>query len=325
MRRRRRPSERSATARAAGLPRTLPRLLKVKRQVATFRDKRRQRQARVAQLDETARYREPPGRFSDQAKTEWAAAPESVRGAVYTMAREFQGAYEKYRGDHEVMQELRPYHDLATKQGTSLRKAFDNYYGMEQKLRGDLVGGLDVIVQNLRLVDPNSGRPITMHDVAHHIVNMTPEQHQLTAQRNQQTSADMRIGQLHQTVERQSQILDQMLYQQKFAGTRAQVDQFAAAHPRFDELSDLIKTELDHGYPLEVAYQRADKLRPNTAPQTRNTPAQTRKTSISGAPDGGNKSANTRPSDGQRRNGEAKHPTRREAIAKAIRRVGNGV
>ena len=197
---------------------------------------------------------------------------------------------------------------------------------MEQKLRSDLVGGLDVIVQNLRLVDPNSGRPITMHDVAHHIVNMTPEQHQLTAQRNQQTSADMRIGQLHQTVERQSQIVNQLLYEKKFAGTRAQVDQFAEAHPRFDELSDLIKTELDHGYPLEVAYQRADKLRPNTAPQTRNTSAQTRKTSISGAPDGGNnKSANTRPSDGQRRNGEAKHPTRREAIAKAIRRVGNGV
>ena len=86
---------------------------------------------------------------------------------------------------------------------------------------------------------------------------MTPEQHQLTAQRNQQTSADQRIGQLHQTVEQQSQILNQMLYQQNFAGTRAQVDQFAETHPRFDELADLIKSELDLGFPLEVAYQRA--------------------------------------------------------------------
>ena len=72
-----------------------------------------------------------------------------MRGAVHRWRREFQGAYEKYRGDHEVMEELRPYHDLATKQGTSLRRAFDNYYGMEQKLRDDLVGGLDVIVQNM--------------------------------------------------------------------------------------------------------------------------------------------------------------------------------
>ena len=59
------------------------------------------------------------------------------------MAQEFQGAYEKYRGDYEVMEQLRPYHDLATKQGTSLRQAFDNYYGMEQKLRQDLIGGLE--------------------------------------------------------------------------------------------------------------------------------------------------------------------------------------
>jgi hypothetical protein len=285
-----------------------------------------QQQAR--QLPETAPYREPPGRFRDQAKTEWHTTPESVRAGVYQMAKEFQGAYEKYRGDNEVMNELRPYHDLATKQGTSLRRAFDNYYGMEQKLRSDLVGGLDVIVQNLRLNDPNTGRPITLHDVAHHIVNMTPEQHQLTAQRNQQTSSDQRIGQLHQQVEQQNQILSQLLYQQKFAGTRAQVDQFAEAHPRFDELADLIKSELDLGFPLEVAYQRADRLRPNPqAAQTRTQSAQTRKTSISGAPDGnGSSSVTPRPSDGQRRtNGEAKHPTRREAIAKAMRRVGNGV
>jgi hypothetical protein len=285
----------------------------------------------VKPLDETARYREPPGRFSEQAKTEWAAAPESVRGAVYTMAKEFQGAYEKYKGDHGVMEELRPYHDLATKQGTSLRKAFDAYYSIEQKIRGDLVGGLDVIVQNAArsqgLRGPHGG-PLTIQDVAHHIVNMTPEQHQLVQQRNQQTSAEARIGELHQKVEQQNKLLSQMVYQQRFAGTRAEVDKFAEQHPRFDELADQIKIELDLGFPLEQAYARADKLRPSSAPQaaqTRTTPAQTRKTSISGAPDGGSP-ANTRPSAGQRRNnGEAKHPTIQEALARAARRVGNGV
>ena len=282
-------------------------------------------QTKVAQLDKSAPYREPPGRFADSAKTEWHATPETVRGAVHQMAREFHGAYEKLRGDHEVMEELRPYHDLATKQGTSLRRAFDNYYSMEQKLRADPIGGLDMIVQNLRLPSAD-GRPVTLSDIAHHVVTMTPEQHQLTATRNQQTSSDQRIGQLHQQVEQLSQGMGQLLYQQRYAGTAAQVHQFAEAHPRFDELSDLIKSELDLGFPLEVAYQRADKLRPTHAAQTRTHSAQTRKTSISGAPDGGKGSATTRPSDGQRRtNGEAKHPTRREAIAKAMRSVGNGV
>ena len=272
-------------------------------------------------LPETAPYREPPPRFSDQAKTEWASAPESVRGAVHQMAREFHGAYERYRGDSQVMDTLRPFHNLAVQQGTSLHKAFENYYGMELKLRQDLIGGLDVIVNNLKLKGPN-GAPIGLRDVAYHILNMSPEQHRMTAQQNQQTSADMRIGQLHQMVNSLTQNLGQMQYQQRFSHTRAQVDQFADSHPRFDELADLIKSELDLGFPLEVAYQRAEMLRPSHAAQTRTQSAQTRRTSISGAPDGG-----TRPSDGRRpaTNGEAKHPTRREALAKAFRRVGNGV
>jgi hypothetical protein len=156
---------------------------------------------------------------------------------------------------------------------------------------------------------------------------MTPEQHQLTQQRNIQQSAEQRLGQMQHEVQQQQQVLNQILYQQKFSYTRAQVDQFAGSHPRFDELADLIKSELDLGFSLEQAYLRADRLRPNTqAAQTRAQSAQTRKTSISGAPDGTGKSGNTRPSDGRRgMNGEAKHPSRREALQKAMRRAANGV
>ena len=256
-----------------------------------------------------------------------------MRGAVYNMAREFQGAYQKYKADHDTMEELRPYHDLASKQGTSLRRAFDNYYGMELKIREDLIGGLDVVVQNAArnqgLTGPHGGL-LTLRDVANHIVNMTPEQHQLTQQRNLQSSSEQRLGQVQQQVEQQSQVLNQILYQQKYTYTRAQVDQFAETHPRFDELGDLIKSELDLGFSLEQAYTRADRLRPSDgthAAQTRTQSAQTRKTSISGAPDGqGRNSGHTRPSDGQRRtNGEAKHPTRRESLERAFRRAGNGV
>ena len=289
-----------------------------------------QQRQQIKPLDERAPYRQPPNRFSDQAKQEWHAAPESVRGAVYSMAKEFSGAYQKYKADNDVMNELRPYHDLAVKQGTSIRKAFDNYYGMEMKLRQDLIGGLDVIVQNVARSQGLTGRnggPLTIQDVAQHIATMSPEQHMLTQQRNIQQSAEQRLGQMQQEVQQQQQVLNQILYQQKFTYTRAQVDQFAQAHPRFDELADLIKSELDLGFSLEQAYLRADRLRPGTqAAQTRTQSAQTRKTSISGAPDGSGKSGNTRPSDGQRRtNGEAKHPSRREALAKAFRRAANGV
>jgi hypothetical protein len=292
-----------------------------------------QQRPQIKPLADNAPYRDAPKRWSEQTQQEWHATPESVRGAVYNMAREFQGAYAKYKADHDTMEELRPYHDLASKQGTNLRKAFDNYYGMELKLREDLVGGLDVIVQNVArsqgLTGPHGG-PLTIQDVAQHIATMSPEQRQLTQQRNLQQSSEQRLGQVQQQVEQQNQVLNQILYQQKYTYTRSQVDQFAESHPRFDELGDLIKSELDLGFSLEQAYRRADRLRPSDAThaaQTRTQSAQTRKTSISGAPDGSGRTGNTRPSDGQRRsaNGEAKHPTRREALERAIRRAGNGV
>ena len=175
-------------------------------------------------LDKSAPYREPPGRFADSAKTEWHATPEMVRGAVHQMAREFHGAYEKLRGDHEVMEELRPYHDLATKQGTSLRRAFDNYYAMETEAarRPDRRAGHDRAEPAPARRGRQAGHAA---DIAHHVVTMTPEQHQLTVQRNQQTSAEIqRIGQLHQQVEQLSQGMEQLLYQQRYAGTAAQVE-----------------------------------------------------------------------------------------------------
>ena len=53
-------------------------------------------------LPTAAPYRDPPQRMADNAKREWAAAPESVRGEVHRMQREFGAAYQRYRGDHEA-------------------------------------------------------------------------------------------------------------------------------------------------------------------------------------------------------------------------------
>jgi hypothetical protein len=107
-----------------------------------------------------------------------------------------------------------------------------------------------------------------------------------------------------------------MHHQQQFTYTRSHVDQFADKHPRFDELGDLIETELKLGFNLETAYRRAELLRPTThAAQTRPTSAQTRTPdkSISGSPD-------VSPSNGASR--DRKPVGRREAIQNAIRRQG---
>jgi len=273
---------------------------------------------RANPLPDHAPYREPPPRFSEPGKAEWAAAPESVRADVYRMHREFDGAYQQYRGAAEAFMPVAKYHQMAQQHGTTLEKALESYTGIEMKLRADPVAGLDNIVYNLGLTDPETGRRLNLRDIAYHVLSQTPEQLKQLQQGNQQSAAQQQIGALHREVTGLKGALHQMHTAQQFHYTRSQVDQFADQHPRFDELGPLIENELKLGFDLETAYRRAELLHPAThAAQTRTASAQTRPTnidrSISGAPEAG-------PSNGQSRP-KGPPPSRREAVQNAIRRV----
>jgi hypothetical protein len=268
-------------------------------------------QTKHPQLPANAPYREPPQRMHERAKADWAATPESVRGDIYRAQGEFQKAYQTYKGDIEVMNTIRPFHEMARQQNTTLERALNNYVSMENKLRQDPVAGLDTIVYNLNL-RTDAGQRITLRDIAWHVLNQTPEQQELLKNQNKVDAQAQQIGQLHQTVNKLVNGIQQMQYQQTFAQTRAQLDRYADAKPRFDELSDLIEREIKLGFTLDQAYARADLLRPATqAAQTRTPTAQTRTAakSISGAPAG--------PSNGVAR--RDKPVGRREAILGAIK------
>jgi hypothetical protein len=273
----------------------------------------------VKQLPPHAPFAEPPQRISEAARRDWAATPETVRGDIHRMHHEFGEAYKVYRADHEAMNPIRRFQHMAAQHGTTLERALTNYVGMEQKLRSDLVGGLDVIVNNLNLQTPD-GQKLTLRDVAYHILNQSPEQHKLVQSQNAQHATNHQIGALHQEVAGLKNAMQQWQTAQQFTYTRSQVDQFADSHPRFDELGDLIENELRLGFDLPTAYRRAELLRPTThAAQTRTTSAQTRNIdrSISGAPD-------VAPSNGASRRSE-KPVGRREAIQHAMKRVNGGL
>jgi hypothetical protein len=276
------------------------------------------------QLPENTPFREPPQRMADHAKAAWADTPEPVRGEIHRMHHEFGNAYNQLKPAADAFQPIARFHQMAQQHGTTLERALTNYTSMEMKLRQDVVGGLDVIVNNLGLKGPN-GEKIGLRDIAYHVLSQSPEQLQQLQMGNQQTAASQQIGALHQKISGLENALQQMHTQQQFSYTRAQVDQFAASHPRFDELGVLIKSELDLGFDLETAYRRAELLAPAThAAQTRgSTPsAQTRPAdkSISGSPGGvAASSAAAAP----RRQG--KPVGRREAIENAIKRVNGGL
>lgn len=273
------------------------------------------------QLPEGAPARDPLPRMTDKAKADWHATPDTVRVDMHRMHNEFSRAYQAYRADHEEMNRIRPFHDMAREHGTTLDRALQNYVGMEHKLRNDLVGGLDLIVSNLNLQTPE-GRKLGLMDVAWHIVNQTPEQHQLLQSKNRMMAQSHQLQAAQQRIAALEKHHQQMQYTAAFHQTRGAVDQYAASHPRLDELADLIENEVKLGFDLDTAYRRAELLRPaSTAAQTRNstTTAQTRTSdrSISGAPDGG-------PSNGTSRRA-GKPVGRREAIAAAMKRANGSL
>jgi hypothetical protein len=272
------------------------------------------------QLPPNVPYAQPPRRMAEHAKAEWAAAPESVRGEVYRMHRNFNAAYQRYRQDHEAMNSIRPYHDLARQQGVPLAQALGSYIGIENKLRQDPIGGLDVIVNNLNL-RTQDGRRLGLADVAYHVLSRTPEQHQMTQAQNQQTAMAQQFAQLQYQQQMLAQQQAQMHYERRFSHTRGIVDRFAETHPRVDELGKAIERELGFGFDLPTAYARADRLYPpragTQAAQTRTPAPQTRSSdrSISGAPDGGTSNGAAR----------RKSANSRESVAYAMRRYNGSL
>lgn len=271
-------------------------------------------------------YRDPPQRFDEVAKKEWARAPEAVRGAVHRMQQEFQQGFEKVRPDLQAFQEVKEYHELAKSHGTSLKTAVEGYWAMEQRLRGgDVVGGLAQIIENLDL-KTSTGHKLNIYDVARFISEMEPGQLQQHLQGNQQQQLRAQTQHQQSEVAELKQTVQQFMHQQRIDAAKQTLEQFKQANPRYDELVEVIADEMERGYPLDEAYRRADKLyppaggRPNAA-HTRTAAAQTRTVddpadrSIAGSPDlsGGDNAP-------ERRKG--KPPSRREALQNAMRRVG---
>ena len=278
-------------------------------------------QSEHKRLPPHAPFAEPPARVSEAARRDWAATPETVRGDIHRLHQEADGIYRRYRGDFETMETIRPFHEMAQQHGTTLQKALNNYVGIENKLRADPVAGLDVIVNNLNLRGTN-GEKLTLRDVAYHVLSQSPEQLALLQHGNQQQAASQQIGALHQEITGLKQSVQQMHNQLQFAHTVSEVDQFAATHPRLDELGEPIRKELEFGFDLETAYQRAELLHPATqAAQTRTTPAQTRELtdrSIHGSPD-------VAPSNGASRRPKEASRTPRDAVLSAVSRYNGGI
>lgn len=206
---------------------------------------------------------EAPKRFSEDAKKVWDTSPDPVKAEVSRMEREMTQGIEKHRAKAERDDTLAEFHDIATKQGTTVKAALGRYMGMENKIRADMLGGLDEIVANA------SNGKLSLRDVAAHIMGQTPEQNQ--------SQSDATIRELKQTVARlQEQVggVTQSITQQRENATLQEVTKFAEAHPRFEELAEDIGFFMQSGRAkdLSEAYTLAERLNPAPAQATAEVP-----------------------------------------------------
>lgn len=202
---------------------------------------------------------EAPKRFSEDAKKVWDTAPDPVKAEVSRMEREMTQGIEKHRAKAERDDTLTEFHDMAAKSGKDLKSVVAAYVGMENKLRTDLTGGLDEIVQQA-----TNGK-YSLRDIAAHVMGQTPEQNQ------SQDSATIR--ELKQTVARlQEQVggVTQTFQHQREQATLQEVNKFAEAHPRFEDLAEDIGFFMQSGRAkdLSEAYTLAERLNPAPAQAT---------------------------------------------------------
>ena len=245
---------------------------------------------------------EAPSRFSDDAKKEWATAPESVRKETERAIKELTDGFQKYKQSAERDQALTEFHDMAKASGKELHGVVREYVNMENRLRTDLVGGLEDICQRVG---------VSLRDVAAHVMGQKPEE-----QASQQDAVIRSLRQELADLKQQVGGVTQTIQQQREQATLTEVTKFAADHPRFDELADDIAFFMKSGRAKDLpeAYQLAERLNPAPATQAKDDalaassavqdppPAQ---------PDKGTKSINGAPSPGST-------PAAKKRVAKSL-------
>ncbi|MER8741564.1 hypothetical protein NKH54_00635 [Mesorhizobium sp. M1004] len=243
---------------------------------------------------------EAPARFKSDAAAmaEWEKAPDPVKAAVHRSIRELEAGIEKHRVPAEEFEKVRDFHELATKNNTTMRDAMTRYTNLERTLLSDPLKGIEAVCDYAG---------ISLRQLAAHVMGQKPDE--------VQGQNDATIQQLKREIETLKHSVGGVtntMQQQHVATIDAQVQKFAVDNPRFEDLAEDIAFFLKSGKTADLAeaYKLAEMLNPDpaastttvsAAPQTRTAQdpqAQTLKgqKSITGAPSAGSDPATKRAS-----------------------------
>lgn len=186
-------------------------------------------------------YPEPPSRFHESAKAEWASAPESVRAEATRAVQELERGIEKYRASAERYEAVRQYDEIARSNGRDLSQSLRKVVEVENALRQNPIAGLDAV---LREIGPRKadGSPLTLFELAHSIVKQNPDQRALQ-QNNTIASLQSEIAQLKAAVQQTQGFVKE----QQLAPGVAIMREFEKKNPRFAEVQNEVAAVLKSG------------------------------------------------------------------------------
>ena len=264
-----------------------------------------------AQEPKPTQYKDAPARFDDAAKTEWANAPESVKGAVTRAVKELEEGITKYKGSHERYEQFKEYDETAKQNGRDLKQSIASVLEFEKTIKTNPLAAIDYALREAGPRD-SQGRPLTLNDIVEHVSGQ---------------STDQRVQQAQTRIQELETQIQQMEYAKKVPDM---VAEFASTHDRFDELTDVIVPLLKSGHNLETAYELAAAPKPASDPkplipaETQQALAQTQvqpvaanpagQKSISGAPSAGSDPAIRKPG--------AKNPSLDSTLDRVFARIG---
>ena len=231
----------------------------------------------------------------------------------------------------EAFEPIRQYADMAKQSGTDLATALQRYTGMEQELRRNPIAGLQAVVANLGIKNPQTGMPVTLRDIAAHVLGQKPDQ---VASQHEASNQQLRqqVAQLQQQISGVTQHVQSQQQEARVASVASEWDGFKASNPRATELEPYmaeflqkypapanmpVRERLADAYafaaakfPSPTGAHTADQLAPLAQTQAQPKPINPAgQKSVSGAPSGKAEVATRKLS-------------RKEAINKAMSQIG---
>lgn len=220
------------------------------------------------------RHIDAPKSFLPKAREVWRNTPRDVQTEVERMVRDHEEQVQRFSETSQRYESIRHYDELARSNGRDLKDSLEQVHQLENLMATNPIAGVNAILMQAgpRKAD---GQPISLYELAQHIVQSGPQSYQQMVQQAQQQPQQQQPNREVEELRQQVQAMQQEQLANQI------IAPFRAANPRYDELQEDIAFFLQSGRipaslslqeRLAAAYDMAERINPASYVETRSEP-----------------------------------------------------